>query len=262
VKAVLRLRKEPYYRRAAFEAGLKRVGFVLTEMNEPNGPEDWRVVWNRQGTEERACDKWEAAGGTVIVAENGYLQQVDKTYYAISVHGHNGSGWFPVGNENRFLKTGFHIQPEKPIVGSVLVIGQRGIGSHAMKSPPQWGEQTLKAIQKLTKFPAVLRPHPGNFAPRVPLVCDLAKAAQCVIWSSAAGVRALVEGLTVFYAAPRWICEEGAYSFKDIPKVIDQSNLGRLSALHTMSHGQWHHDEITTGEPFARIIAQRSRAVW
>jgi hypothetical protein len=245
MRAVLRIRKEPYYRRAAFEDGLKKVGFKLVDKLVPDGPESWLVIWNRQGVNEAEADDWEREGGTVIVCENGYLQQIDKTYYAISVHGHNGSGWFPENEgEDRFSKLGFELKPFHE--GSYrLVCGQRGIGSRLMRSPPMWGE---KLAMKLESYglPVKFRPHPGNFKPKVPLVVDLKGASLCHIWSSASGVMALVEGKFVQHSAPHWICE----------------NPDREKALNHMAHGQWHFTEIATGEPFARIIENRSKAKW
>jgi hypothetical protein len=250
VRALCLIRKEPYYRRAAFEQGLKRVGFTQISAGSASGPEDWLIVWNRHIHEAQA-DAWEANGGTVIVAENGYLQKVDKTHYAISVHGHNGNGWFPVGGEDRFSKLGFPVKDWRPdnFAGYELVCGQRGIGSRTMKSPPGWGETRTRRLSQVG-FTVKFRPHPGNHPPRVPLVADLAEAKTCHIWSSASGVMSLVEGVPVHHSAPHWICENG------------NGETERLFALHRMSHAQWKHEEIATGEPFARVIEHRSKAAW
>lgn len=259
MRAVLRIRREPYYRRAAFEQGLKRVGFVLDDkLTRPDGPESWLLLWNRQGENEAFADNWERQNGTVIVAENGFLQKVDKTYYAISVHGHNNSGWHPVGDEDRFSKLGFEIKPwQDNHGGHVLVCGQRGVGSRTMKSPPQWAERMAQRIGKTAR----IRPHPGNAAPRTPLTADLKGARACVVWSSAAGVQALVEGVPVLYAAPHWVCAIGARRIEEFPLTL-QSNAARSTALARMSHAQWHHEEIAQGIPFARIIERRKEAVW
>jgi len=127
-----------------------------------------------------------------------------------------------------------------------LVCGQRGIGSSLMASPPQWAERTAKKLEA-QGVKTKLRLHPGNFAPKVPLLDDLKGAAVCHIWSSASGVRALVEGIPVKHYAPFWICDRPA---------------NRVMQLHRMSHGQWHHEEIATGEPLARILANLGEAKW
>lgn len=227
----------------------KRHGYSITNHyggSVPRSREDILCLWNRKkGADDDAATAWERRGGTVLIIENGYLQRVDKTFYAISVHGHNGSGRFPVGNEDRFSKLGFEMKPQALRDGYVLVCGQRGIGSPLMASPPMWAERHAKSI---TGVPTKVRLHPGNAAPKIPLERDLAGASECHIWSSGAGVRALVEGVPVKHHAPHWICEGW--------------RTNREAALHKMSHGQWYFDEIATGEPLARILDQLDRASW
>lgn len=262
MKALCLIRKEPYYRRAAFEEGLRRVGFSLVDKLVPAGPEDWLVIWNRKkGYDEAQADDWERRGGTVIVAENGYLQKVDKTHYAISVHGHNGSGWFPVGDEDRFTKLGFPVMRWTSVGDEIVIRGQRGIGSTLMASPPNWAEAAAAKLRRHTILPVRVIPHPGNHAPKVAPEWDLRRAYSMAIWCSSMGVLALTRGIPVFYAAPRWVCSEGGAPLSRFPEP-NRSESHRVDALHRMSHGQWHFDEIATGEPFARIIARRKEAVW
>lgn len=252
--AILTIKREPHYRRAAFESMLAKHGYKIVGNNPggtvPKSKEDLLVLWNKKrGAEEAEADRWERQGGTVLVVENGYLQKVDKTYYAISVHGHNGSGWFPVGDEDRFTKLGFELKDwhERTETTHTLVCGQRGIGSSLMASPPMWAEKMCMKLDTHKGLRVRIRPHPGNFAPKVPIERDLANAHACLIWSSGAGVRALVEGVRVKHFAPFWICDRPA---------------NRVEQLHRMSHGQWHHEEIATGEPLARILANLEQAAW
>jgi len=252
MRAVSFIRREPFYRAEAFRQGLKRVGFTLVDSLRPEGPEDWAIFWNRKaGAEEAKAEEFERLGGTVIIAENAYLQKVDKTFYAISVHGHAGSGWSPVGPEDRFTKLGFTLKPwgVHLVGGHRLVCGQRSIGSQLMRSPPGWAEKTAQRLRaKGIRYK--LRLHPGNWAPKIPLIDDLRACSGVDIWSSACGVLSLVEGIEVHHSAPHWICENG------------NGEIERKFALHRMSHAQWHHEEIAQGTPFARIIEQRSKASW
>jgi hypothetical protein len=238
--AVVTIRKEPAYRRAAVESGLKKLGYtILSKGGVPKSRDDLLCLWNRKaGAEEQMAEQWERRGGTVIIMENGYLQKVDKTTYALSVHGHNGSGWFPTGTGDRFSSLGFPLKEMVDRKGYDLVCAQRGIGSKLMASPPRWAEKTAEKLKAAGRHPRI-RAHPGNFAPKVPLLDDLKGAARCVIWSSGAGVRALVEGIPVVHSAPHWICAgwEG----------------NRVEALQRMAHGQWRHEEIATGLPFAMM---------
>jgi hypothetical protein len=53
--------------------------------------------------------------------------------------------------------------------------------------------------------------------------------------------------------APRWI---GAGA------GINAQTDNRESVLRFMADGQWHFEEIATGEPFARIISRIGEARW
>jgi len=266
-RAVLNIRAEPAYRRVTFEQMLVRHGYKLHPSTfQPEGPEDILVTWNRmKGANHIWAQRWEQRGGTVLVTENGYLQREKYTHYAISVHGHNGSGWFPIGDEDRFSKLGFELKPYRDPVepGHALICAQRGIGSPTMASPSQWAEKTLRLLEEGNIF-ARIRQHPGTFKNRSDLMTDLKGARSCVIWSSGAGVRAMVEGIPVFYDAPHWICADAAWKFtvglvNFTPRTNDED---RVKALHKMSHGQWRHEEIATGEPLARILARFGEAKW
>lgn len=262
MRAVLTIRKEPAYRRTAFERGLQRVGFTLGEFARPADSSDWLCLWNRKkGVDEQRADAWEAAGGTVIVAENGYLAKTDKTHYAISVHGHNGSGWFPVGNEDRFSPLGFELKRWKTNGTEIVVREQRGIGSTLMASPPNWARKTADMLRRIVSLPVRVVAHPGDKNKHAIDAANLKNAEALVTWSSAMGVRALVEGIPVTYAAPHWICSEGAQRLEFFP-APGFSDGARLAALRKMAWGQWHFDEIATGEPFAHIIANREKASW
>lgn len=245
--AVLQIRKEPYYRRAAFESGLKRLGYTIKEkVIHPASKADVLVTWNIKNEAETTL--WEQRGGTVIVAENGYLQKVDKTYYALSVHGHNGSGWFPVGDEDRFSPLGFTVRPWRTDGHEIVVRGQRGIGASKAASPPQWAEKMVTSLQRKGVKNVRLARHPGDKNKLQIDLANLKHAQRLIIWSSAMGVRALVEGVPVERHSPYWICAGWEQD--------------REAALHRMAHGQWHFDEVSTGEPFARIFDNLEHATW
>jgi hypothetical protein len=226
------------YRRQAIVDGLKRLGYVIETSGKPKSRDDVWVTWNLKiGADEAFAKSWERAGGTVLVVENAYLQREDKTRYAISVGGHCGSGWFPIGTEDRFTELGFPLEDHWNPHGHVLVCGQRSIGSSLMASPSRWGEKMAEKLRS-PHWSVRFRSHPGNFAPKVPLEHDLKGAQHCVIWSSSAGVRALTMNIPVRWHAPHWVC-----AGDEDPEV----RLGR------MAHGQWSVSEIAAGEPFARM---------
>ena len=119
---------------------------------------------------------------------------------------------------------------------------QRGIGSALMASPPGWGQKMVEVLKRHAPFPVRLMAHPGDKGKLEKDLAAMAGARSVVIWSSAIGVRALVEGVPVQHFAPHWICEKWGDS--------------REVALQRMAHAQWHFDEIASGEPFARMKAE------
>ena len=251
--AINLIRTEPHYRRAAFDEGLKRAGHTLVTTGRPSGPDDLLVMWNRhKGAAEERAAAWEKAGGTVLVAENGYLQKVDKTMYAISTGQHNGAGWFPVGTEDRFSALGFEVKPWRVGGSEIVVRAQRGIGSRIMASPQRWADDAAVKLRARTKVPVRVAPHPGDKDKLERDQLALFDAQMLVIWSSALGVRALVNGIPVLYAAPHWICEAAATKVDSFPFVKRSDDL-RATALHRMTHGQHSVSEIASGEVFMRM---------
>lgn len=234
--AEIRIRREPYYRLDAITQGMKRIGFEIVPHARP-APGNVLVLWNRKaGRDDTDAAAMEAAGGKVLVIENGYLQKVDKTMYAVSLSEHHTGG--PVGDTDRFGPLGFELRHQEATpFGFVLVCGQRGIGSPTMASPPQWAEKHAESLRR-RGLTARVRPHPGNRAPSVPLKADLMGAGACHVWSSNAGVLARVLGYPVTSWAPHWICEGSS----------------REAALQRMAWSQWSVPELATGEPFARLL--------
>lgn len=254
------IREQPHYRRDAFVRGLQRAGYTLVDRGQPDSKEDLLVIWNRYGSFEAMADRWEERGGSVLVAENGYIGKDANGHqlYALAAHGHNGSGFWPEGDDARWKALGIELQPwvERPN-GYALVCGQRGIGSRTMASPPDWHADAARKW----RFGAVkLRLHPGNKPdPNAPtLGADLAGAKACVIWSSSSGVKALVAGIPVYYDAPHWICEPAATRLASATSAdgqpADWRDDAREDALRRMAWAQWTIAELENGEPFARFL--------
>lgn len=259
--AINTIRADPHYRHAAFNAGLQRLGYTMVSAGKPSGREDILVTWNRQPPHEAQANEWESLGGTVLVVENAYMEPVKNSMYAISVHGHCGSGWFPVGDEDRFQHLSVELQPWHE-GGYILVCGQRGIGSRLMASPAQWESRTAQTLKAMGHKSVKVRQHPGRFAPATSLEADLSGAAVCIVWSSASGVKALALGVPVIYCAPHWICDGAARHGLDGLTAPVRDDTRRRAALHRLSHGQWTVEEIQAGEPFARIMAGIGDAKW
>lgn len=261
--ACVRIRPQPHYRREAFELGLRRAGFLIGDAHDAEtitpGRQDILVAWNRTPVEQA----WEQRGGRVIVAENGYCGQDAEGHqlYALALHGHNGSGKWPQGGPERWAALGLELKPWRQGGEHIVIRGQRGIGASSMASPPQWHVTASRDLMRLAPHRRqVIQEHPGKPACDPRVAADIIEAlrgahAMC-IWSSAAGVRALLEGVPVFYAAPHWICEDAAVrgvGNVERPKTDDAA---RLAALQRLAWAQWSTAEIATGEPFVRLIEE------
>lgn len=258
-KAYCVIRDQPHYRSDAFASGLRAAGYDVSTAY-PTVPKsgDLFVSWNRYGTNHAIANQIEAAGGAVVIAENGYIGKDAQGHqlYAVASRGHNGSGFWKAGDGSRWAALGIGLKSWRTDGKHILVCGQRGIGAPAMASPHGWHDEVAARLRKITQRPIKIRLHPGNNAPKVPLEEDLAEAYAVVIWSSSAGVKALVDGIPVFYDAPHWICERAGK--KGIAEIEAEPspyrNEFRIGAVENMAWAQWTVAEIATGEPFIRLL--------
>lgn len=256
-RALILLKPSPHYRREAFEAGFKALGFTLVKRLDDPRPGDAICLWNLLPGTEGTAERFKKAGASVIVTENGYLTPPGRPgMYAVSRGGHCGSGTFPVGDGSRWSALGVPLKPWRADGKHILVCGQRGIGSRLMASPHGWHQKIAAKLQTVTRRPIVVRPHPGAHGRGRPLADDLRNAWAVVVWSSACGVQALVEGIPVWYAAPHWICAGAAQRIKR-PEDIEEACIdddARLQALANMANGQWTYQEIATGAPLKGVL--------
>jgi hypothetical protein len=264
------IRPGPVYRREAFDRGLEAAGLnVSSQVPALPGPDDVLVIWNRYAEYDAIARRVEAAGGRVLVAENGYLGYGARSHrahdlsarrmYALALFDHGGRGaWPTLPGGRRFPQLGVELKAwtRAGHAAPVLVCAQRGIGSPFRASPPSWAEKVAAELRK-AGIASKVRAHPGDKDPRVSLEADLEGCQACVVWSSGAGVKALVEGVPVFYACPWWICSDGARRYLG-PGSIGapvKNDLQRELALERMAWAQWTVEEISSGEPFRLLLS-------
>ena len=254
-QAAILLRPEPHYRADAFAAGLQRLGY---QINYPKtvGPDDVLVLWNRKPRTEGDIRRFHAAGARVLICENGYIGQDAKgqQLYAIALDGHNGSGRWEVGGPERWHERGIDCKPwQAEKRGHIVVFAQRGIGSKDMASPNQWDSRTAGALRVETGREVIIYSHPGLPACHPRIADEVARqveGAYCVVvWASARGVRALVEGVPVVYHAPHWIAGKAASH-----GVLTRRMGDRLPAFVDLAWAQWTLEEIAAGVPFTRLL--------
>jgi len=251
-RACLLIRTDLKPRWQAFQAGLQQVGFdvIPHEFHDPQ-PQDVLVIWNRH-RHNGLARRFEQAGAAVIVSENGWVRRIDglKTIALCRGH-HNGAGEWPEGEEDRWSALGVELQAWRSDGEHVLVLDQRGIGEPAVAMPRGWTASAVSQLQSMTRRRIVVRRHPGNAEP--PPEPDWRDCWAAVTWASGAGIKAIIAGVPVFYGLERWIGGPAArYGLDDIERPF----LGdRLPMLHRLAYAQWTLEELTTGEPFARLLA-------
>lgn len=248
------IKKDPQYRAVAFATGLEHAGY-LVDWREPRmaQPGNVIVMWNRSGLDEIRADRYEKQGFKVIIAENGYIGTDSDGIqcYALALHGHNGSGFWPDGDESRWPLLNIPIKPWRRDGDHILLCPNRFIGSKLMRQPVDFTKETVWNLKQYTSRPIKVRPHPGNWQvkpPKIPLTDDLRNAWACVIWSSSAGVRALVGGIPVFALAPHWICL--ACADTSLSRIDNPSLPDRKPVLERLAWAQWTIREIAQGIPF------------
>lgn len=258
MKAYCAIRTEPHYRHDAFEKGLQAAGYEVVmrpwQQRDAVEPDDVVLIWNRYHGNDMLADRFEAAGGTVIVAENGYagMDRSDRRVYAIARGRHNGGGTWHVGANAR-LPMFASVQPLRRDGEHVLVAPNRSFGTPGNIMPPDWHNDVMRRLRPLTKREIRLRPHPGNKEPTVPLESDLDRCWAVVIWSSSVGVSALIAGIPVICEGAWWICKDAAgAAIEEIerPRIDDAV---RRRSLERMAHAQWTVEEIETGAPFVLL---------
>lgn len=222
-------------RRAAFAAGLERLGFTVVDgvTNRP-GDRDILVTWNLIRDGRIAADRFAAIGRPVIVAENASWGNGFRGghWYTLARGRHNTAGAFSIGDAHRWDSLGVELEPWRAD-GETVLLPQRGIGPAGVAMPADWIRRNAARGR--------IRPHPGQGA-AIPLEQDLAHAAQVITWGSGAAIKALIWGIRVESHMPNWIGEQ------------DNTDAGRLAMFRRLAWAQWQLSEISHGEPFARLL--------
>lgn len=253
------IRRDPHYRHDAFLSGLAAAGYEVHDA-APTFPVkrgDVLAIWNRYHEREQVADRFEAAGGTVLVAENGYVRgrHDGGDYYALAVHGHNGSGQWHIGGSERWESLGIELKPWRTEGRHILVAPNRPFGMRGTVMPANWADECAKRLRKLTTREVRIRCHPGNGPSSVPLADDLRGAWAVVIWSSSVGVKALIEGVPVICEAPYWVCKRAAHTdWLDANLAHVDMDERRLAAMQRLAWAQWSIDELKSGQAFQHVL--------
>lgn len=263
--AWITLRHQPPYRSDAFAEGLESLGFVAKlQFPEPGEvkPQDVVVTWNLNPRYRAPAHEAKRVGAALLVSENGYVfrKGSQEHYYALARDGHNGSGYWYVGPEDRFTPLGRPLAPWQPTPGGhVLIADQRGIGSEIMRCPRGLYEHVVPKLKRLyarvdkKAIPEFrLRAHPGRHAPARSLEEDLKGAQAVVTWASNVANTALLHGIPAFRLAPYHVNDAAC---PDISKITAPDRPDREAAFRRVAWAQWALHEISEGRAFKHLLA-------
>lgn len=246
-------KKQTHYYREWFVRGLQECGHTVIDrpILQP-GPQDALVIWNRYGADDQLARQYEAAGGSVLVAENGFVGGDDqgRQLFAIARNHHLGAGSYHVGPASRHRQQHIDLRPWHTKGDEIVILPQRGIGEEGVRMPPGFAQHAMQALSSCGR-PVRVRSHPGQREPAVSLEKDLQHAYAVVTWASSAAIKALCLGIPVFYQFDRWIARDAAVPGYAIHHPFRGS---REAALHKISWAQWSLAEIEQGDPFRVLL--------
>lgn len=246
--AYLGLREQPHYRREAFAAGIKRLGYTPC-FGTTCAPRDSDVliIWNRFGAAGNAANAFERIGAPVLVAENGYMGNdfVNDRWYALSRSHHNGAGTWNNYGASRWDKLNVQLAPFRQQGQELVILPQRGIGEAGVAMPLNWVSTAITANRH-----ARIRQHPG-INKCVPLEHDLNKAYAVHTWGSGAAIKALAWGIPVISDMPHWIAKEASSCLGALLNTCERT---RLQTFRRLAWAMWRINEIESGFAFDVLL--------
>jgi hypothetical protein len=252
-------------RHEALAYGLTRIGYTVKRCAGACDPQDERdifLTWTRhKGAKEQACERFEEAGGRVVVAEEAHIRHIPNgpypkdQYFSLCLNDHQGF-WRSYGPE-RWASWHIWIKAWRNSGNKVLVREQRGIGSTAAASPPNWHVETAQALRRYTDRPIEVVTHPKRLKRAgvpVPRPEEQFADAWCVVtWCSHMGTEALLHGIPVIACGPRFFlspaCDNRLERIDD-PPMPDN----REPTFAHFAWAQWAMSEIKSGEAFKRLL--------
>jgi hypothetical protein len=236
--AWLNLRHGVSERAAAFTAGLSRLGYdVHAGVPSIFSPKDIFVTWGRIGEGDFCARRFERAGQPVICVENAIWGNdfLGKSWLSMAKDFHNKACHFPIGGPERWDSLNVDLAPFR-LSGETVILPQRGIGPAGIAMPRGWAEAAS------SRYKGRIRPHPGR-REVIPLEQDLRKCGRVITWGSGAAVKALMMGIPVISEMPGWIGYQ------------DNTVQGRLAMFRNLAWSHFTLEEISTGEPLARMLS-------
>lgn len=158
---------------------------------------------------------------------------------------------------------GISLKPYRKSGNHILICLQRN-GGWSMKglNVPQWLNETVKKIKKISDRPIVVRGHPGDKGVRgylkpskdytisnsASILQDFNNAWAVVTYNSSPGVAAAIEGIPTFVLDPQPETSQAfAVSNKELGKIETPLEFDREEWIQKISMCHWHFDELSNG---------------
>lgn len=263
------IRGEPAYRREAFAAGLEAAGYAVQGApRETPTPDDVLIIWNRYDRFAAHAMQFESAGARVVVAENGVFGRDwrGEAWYSLAMQYPAAiGGTFPRSGPDRWRSWNVPILDWQRGGNEVVVFAQRGIGPPGLAQPTDWhrkaAEQLAGSLRKhrnTRHFRVRIREHPGErFC--LPLEADLQHACCTVSWSSSAALKGLLLGIPTSYGCAEWCGRFAGSPFAAGKLQVTEKE--REPILEVLAWSTWNVGEISSGEPFVRLLRCESSSI-
>ena len=238
MRAKINILDSANYLLPVWRRGVQAAGYRLCDKLADPQPDDLLIIWNRRQNDEQEAKRFEAAGATVLVAENGYLGKWwnGHKWFALSQCHHNGAGWIPY-LPSRWDRYAVELAPWREAGGELVALPQRGIGEVGVAMPRDWKPPV----------PCRVRPHRGIHE-TLPLEDDLANASAVITWGSGAAIKALLMGIPCFHAFQNWIGRDSSTLITPETAFDKPWRGDRLVTFQRVLSGMWTASEIENGE--------------
>lgn len=258
----------------AFERGVKSLGHEISTGND-GIPVIWSVLWSgRMAGNKIIYERAKKQGMPVVIIEVGNLFR-NRTW-RLSLDNINGHGVFANDfdlDQNRPQKLGVKLGPIKNNRRPEILIAaqhQKSLQWQGMPAMNLWVEQTVKEIRKYSDRKILIRPHPRSpFSINLPntqmLLPKMVKGSyddfdidynyHCIVnHNSGPAVQGALHGTPV-------ICHSSSLASKLSKNLPDIENItlpDREQWFLELTHTEWTPEEISTGQPLARLLTKIS----
>jgi len=224
------------------------------------------ILWSpRNGSPERARAARAVRnlhGKNLLIFETPVIRAIKQWHFRVGFdHVHRGGRFCPaIARTDRAKAMGLTLAPWKPGAAPVIIAGQLpGDFSLDGVDITEWVTDVADHVQRVSRRPLIIRPHPFDYSPdwlqvcaalgaeisREPLQHDLARAGTWIAYTSGSAVDAVMAGVpTICMSEANFAWDVSSHSLAS----LDKPWIGERSQwLENLAHAQWTNDEIGEG---------------